>query len=301
VVAVFLDIGHPFRIWHPAVMWQTKSVMFIVAILVMCYLVVLALECSPTLLAKTGMRKTGELMQNLFFPLALVGTAVAVAHQSALGGIFLIMQPKISPLWYNSDLPLLFLVSAIAIGLSVLSLEAVINSRVFGHDLDKNILIGLARGSITVLVFYMILKISQLGNGEVLALVFSGSLEGNMYLLEMGIGVILPIFMLSSAAILRNTNGILGINILVIVGVLVNRFNVCIFSMHEYGASRGAAYFPSVTELLITFGIISTGLLMFKLAAIHLPVFAEELKTVEEEVLEVEEEVITVTPIEETI
>ena len=62
---------------------------------------------------------------------------------------------------------------------------------------------------------------------------------------------------------------------LVIVGVLVNRLNVCVFSMQSYTTSKGAAYFPSLMEFLITLGIVALGVFLFKLAARHLPLFAK--------------------------
>jgi len=45
--AIFIDIGQPMRIWHPAVMWQVHSVMFIVAIHVIIYTTVLGLDQVP--------------------------------------------------------------------------------------------------------------------------------------------------------------------------------------------------------------------------------------------------------------
>ena len=44
VVALLFDLGQPFRIWHPLVMWNPRSVMFEVAWCVMLYNTVLALE-----------------------------------------------------------------------------------------------------------------------------------------------------------------------------------------------------------------------------------------------------------------
>ena len=44
---LMLDIGRPYRIWHPMVYRNTHSVMFEVAICVMLYTTVLLLEFSP--------------------------------------------------------------------------------------------------------------------------------------------------------------------------------------------------------------------------------------------------------------
>ncbi|OGQ96136.1 MAG: hypothetical protein A2521_12430 [Deltaproteobacteria bacterium RIFOXYD12_FULL_57_12] len=95
-----------------------------------------------------------------------------------------------------------------------------------------------------------------------------------MYLLETGIGVIIPVLLLSIKQLRTNLTGIFSANILVIAGVLVNRLNVCLFSMQEYNTTRGAEYFPSVMEFLVTLGIVSLQVFLFKMAAKHLPLFA---------------------------
>ena len=96
-----------------------------------------------------------------------------------------------------------------------------------------------------------------------------------MYLIEMIIGVILPILMLASKQSRTNLRNIFAVNFLVIIGVLVNRMNVCIFSMQDYTTSRGASYFPSAMELLLTLGIVALGIFLFKMAAKYLPLFAK--------------------------
>ena len=52
ILALFLDIGHPFRLWHPSVMWQVHSVMWVVAIHVILYTTTLLIESSPMLLER---------------------------------------------------------------------------------------------------------------------------------------------------------------------------------------------------------------------------------------------------------
>jgi Polysulphide reductase len=103
---------------------------------------------------------------------------------------------------------------------------------------------------------------------------FDGSLEGNMYLLEMLIGVILPIGLLSLKTVRTNVNALFSINMLVITGVLLNRMNVCLFSMESYNTWRGSAYSPSWMEFLVSLGIISLGVFLYKMSAKHLPLFS---------------------------
>src|SRR5271167_552042 len=51
-VALLFDLGKPYNIWHPLIMWNPHSVMFEVAWCVTLYLTVLALEFSPAVLER---------------------------------------------------------------------------------------------------------------------------------------------------------------------------------------------------------------------------------------------------------
>ncbi len=57
-------------------------------------------------------------------PLVIVGIGLSTLHQSSLGSLFLIMPYRLHPLWYSPVLPLLFLVSAIALGMMMVTFES---------------------------------------------------------------------------------------------------------------------------------------------------------------------------------
>jgi Ni/Fe-hydrogenase subunit HybB-like protein len=275
VLALFLDIGHPFRLWHPSIMWQVHSVMWIVAIHVILYTTTLAIEASPMFFEKVGMKNALNTVNKLMVGAVIFGVMLSTLHQSSLGALFLIAPSRMSPLWFSTFLPYLFLVSCIAMGMAMVSTETMLSAKAFKHKVDKEIYFGLARGMLNTLVIYFILKIFFLFKDAGIGLAFDGSMEANMFLLEMALGVVIPILLLANKSIRTNTRGIFAVNILVIIGVLVNRLNVCVFSMQEFTAARGANYFPSLMEFLLTLGIISLGVFLFKMAAKHLPLFAK--------------------------
>lgn len=275
IIALFLDIGHPFRLWHPSIMWQMHSVLWIVAILVILYTTTLAIELSPIVFEKLNMRKTLKAVNGIMIGAVVLGVMLSTLHQASLGAVFLIAPSKISPLWFSNFMPYMFLVSAIAMGLAIVSTEAMLSAKAFGHKIDKEIFLGLARGLFTTLLVYLILKIYFLVTNSSFATAFNGSLPSNMYLLEMALGVVLPLLLLANRKMRTNMKGISSANWLVITGVLVNRMNVSIFSMQEYTTAKGASYFPSAMEFLVTLGIFSLGIFLFKMAAKHLPLFAD--------------------------
>jgi Ni/Fe-hydrogenase subunit HybB-like protein len=276
VAALVLDLGHPFRIWHPAIMWQVHSVMWVVAIHVILYTTTLAIESSPMLLERIGEKGAGALkvVRKIMVGAVVFGVMLSTLHQSSLGAVFLIAPARMSPLWFTEFIPYMFLISAIAMGLCMVSTEAMLSGKAFNHHIDVEIFRGLARGTMITLAIYLALKIFFLIRAGV-GLAFNGSLEGNMYLVEMAVGVVLPLLLLLNKRFRQDPEAILGVNILVIVGVLVNRMNVCLFSMEEYNTAQGVGYFPSLMEFLVSLGVVSVGVFLFKMAAKHLPLFAK--------------------------
>ena len=271
--SITLDIGHPFRIWHPIVMWQINSIMFIVAIHVVLYTTTLATESSPMFFEKLNMPRALKFVQKIMVGVVIFGVLLSCLHQSSLGALFLIAPVKLSALWSGSLLPYMFLVSAVLLGLNMVSFETIVSGKVFKHKHPMDILSGLARGSLIVAVFYFVMKIWQLVKGPGIGAAFDGSTAANMYLLEMLIGVILPMILLSMKDMRSRVSSIFTINILVIAGIVMNRFNVSIFGLADFAGRAGVDYFPSVMEIIVTLAIISFAIFAFKLSVKYLNMF----------------------------
>lgn len=274
VAAIFLDIGHPFRLPHPMFMWQYHSVMWVVAMHVIFYTTTLALEFSPMLFERLGWEKARSAVGKVMVGAVIFGVMLSTLHQSSLGAVFLIAPSKMSPLWWDTKMPFHFLVSAVAMGLSMVSFETMLSGKFLQHKVDKEIFYGLARGVLIVLSFYLLLKLYQLFVVASPKLAFNGTVEGNMYLLEMLIGVLIPIGILSVKKFRTNVNTIFSVNMLVITGVMLNRMNVCLFSMESYNTWRGSSYSPSWTEFMVSLGIVALGVFLYKMSAKHLPLFS---------------------------
>ena len=60
---------------------------------------------------------------------------------------------------------------------------------------------------------------------------------------------------------------------MVILGFVANRLNVSVTGME---AAAGVSYIPKWTEISVTLAIIAFGFAVFRLAAMHLPVFQDE-------------------------
>jgi len=275
VVALLYDLGRPYRIWHPIIMWNPRSVMFEVGWCVTLYTTVLALEFSPMLLERFGMYKTLRLLQRMMVPIVIAGVILSTLHQSSLGTLYLIVPTKLHPLWYSPLLPLLFFVSAVAVGLAMTIFESWHSSKAFGRKLETPLLMGLGRTLAVALLFYCSLRIWDLARRGSLGYLRHSSMETVLFTLEMCL-MILPMLLLFRERVRRNPAALYGCAVLAIFGFVANRLNVSLAGME---AGSGVRYIPKWTEIAITLAIIAAGFAVFRFAAQYLAVFKEEEDT----------------------
>lgn len=57
IIGLLFDLGRPYNVWHPLIMWNPHSVMFEVGWCVTLYTMVLALEFSPLVLEKLSWQR----------------------------------------------------------------------------------------------------------------------------------------------------------------------------------------------------------------------------------------------------
>ena len=167
VVGLLYDLGRPDRLWHPLVMWNPHSVMFEVAWCVTLYTTVLFLEFLPVVLEKFGLHKPLEWIHKISVPLMILGVLLSTLHQSSLGTLFLIVPEKLYPLWYTPILPLLFYISAIAVGLAMTIFESWHSSRAFGRALELPLLMSMGRVLAVVLSVYLWIRFLDLSHRHV--------------------------------------------------------------------------------------------------------------------------------------
>lgn len=268
-VTLVLDLGKPLSFWHPIVMWQPHSMLFEIIWCMMLYTGVLVLELSPAVLERLGWTKLARLMHALMIPFVIAAVTLSFLHQSSLGGIFLLMPGTLGGLWWTTMLPYNFFLSAIAAALAVTTIIACYTASLSKEEADPKIVQGLARGTAITLAVYAALRLGDMLLKGKLGLAFTGSFAATFFLLEIAGGVLLPMLLLFVAG--KSKAGILFSQSLVIAGVLLNRLNVAFFTQ----AQDGAMYMPSLTEFLVSFGVIAGAILLFKAAVVHLPILRQ--------------------------
>ena len=273
VVALLFDLGRGYRIWHPLVMWNPRSVMFEVAWCVMLYTTVLTLEFAPVVFERLRMERARKILRGISIPLVLAGVILSTLHQSSLGSLYLIVPNKLHPFWYTPLLPVFFFLSAIAIGLAMTIFESSLTAKHLRKHLELPLLQELGRVLLVVLLVYSVLRLQDLFHRGALALVLQPSYERQFLLLELLIGLAAPIALLLSRRVRSSAQGLYLASVLTILGFITNRLNVSITGME---ASAGVHYFPKWTELAITASIIAAGFAIFGLAARYLPIFPDQ-------------------------
>ncbi len=273
-VALMYDLGKPYNIWHPLIMRNPHSVMFEVAYCVMLYTTVLALEFSPIVLERFGMKKPLKVIRAILIPLVICGVILSTLHQSSLGTLYLIVPEKLHPFWYSPLLPVFFFISAIAVGMAMTIFESSMSSKHFGLQLELPVLQELGRVLVVVLAVYAILRFEDLTHRGALKLALKPGYEMYLFWVEIGLSVILPLSLLLQKRVRNSANGLYWAAVLVVLGFITNRMNV---SITGFEGSTGVRYFPKWTELAVTGMIIASGFALFGLAVKYLPIFPKEV------------------------
>ncbi|MBI4547572.1 MAG: Ni/Fe-hydrogenase cytochrome b subunit [Ignavibacteriae bacterium] len=276
IVALLYDLGRPLQIWHAIIMWNPHSVMFEVAWCVMLYTAVLALEFSPVVLEKFNMTRTLKVFKRITLPLIIIGVLLSTLHQSSLGSLYLIVPEKLYPLWYTPYLPVFFFFSAIAVGCAMIIFESFLSARAFKKGLELHLLADIARASVVILAAYLTMKIMDLIDRSTISLLFLPRMETYLYWLEIVVGVVAPLFLLSLLKVRQYHNGLFFSAVMIILGFILNRMNISITGMEAWA---GLSYFPTWMEITVTMAIVTVGFIIFRLAAKYLPLFTHEYET----------------------
>jgi Ni/Fe-hydrogenase subunit HybB-like protein len=271
VVALLFDLGRPYRIWHPLVMWNPHSVMFEVGWCVTLYTTVLSLEFAPVVLEKLKWHVPLRLLRAIMIPLVIAGVLLSTLHQSSLGSLYLILPHKLHPLWYSPLLPIQFFFSAVMVGLAMTIFESWQSSKSFGRQLEMPLLQNLARVLAVLLAAFVVMRFLDLARRGALHYLFEPGTERYFFFLETALFVV-PMILLFQSRVRASSRALYLTAVGAIFGFVTHRLNVSVTGME---AGSGTSYVPKWTEVAITLSIVAAGFAVFYLAGKYLPVFEE--------------------------
>lgn len=290
--AVMVDIGRFYYIWHPLIMWNGNSALFEVGICVMIYLTVLYIEFLPIVcerfmgrvnlpgFLKAFNKPVDKLLTALnsglgktMFIFIIAGVVLSTLHQSSLGTLMVIAGQKMHPLWQTPVLPLLFLLSAIAVGFPMIIFESLIAARSFKMKPEMHILSKLGGMVAPILGVYFAFKIGDLFISEDFKYLLKFDTNAFMYFGECVL-TITAFFMFLSRRVLNSPLLIFIASTLVIAGVLLNRINNFIVAYNPFFDPN--TYFPSFGEISVTVGCIAMLVLAYRFIVLNFPVISQE-------------------------
>lgn len=280
VVAVTIDLGRFWELWKlPLFYWRwTHSPQLEVALCVAAYVMVLLVEMSPAVFEKwktsarvalrdwatTGLR----VMERALVWVLALGMLLPTMHQSSLGTMMLLPATKLHPIWFTPWLPLFFLVNCVFMGYGAVVMESHLSARAFNRPLETEML-----GKLTGVAFYVTA-------GWLLFRLLDVAVAGDLAYLASGLGVMFVVevllhvwalYYLASATRRFQPGAQVRAAMLLIASGTVFRLNTYLVAFQP-GANW--SYFPSITELLITFGIVALEIALYIAAVRTLPILS---------------------------
>jgi Ni/Fe-hydrogenase subunit HybB-like protein len=277
--ALLLDLGRPWNVINPIVgnSFGTSSVLFLVAWHFLLYMIAELIEFSPAIAEWLGAKRARRILSGMTLAAVIFGITLSTLHQSGLGALFLMAKEKIHPLWYSEFIPLLFLVSSVFAGLSMVIFEGSVSHKVFFNQIsEKNqkahggIIAGLSKICAGALFAYLFLQLLVFIHGK--RWEYLDTPMGYWFLTEIVGFVIIPMVLFFYSYRRQNTAMIRMAAILTMLGVILNRLNVTVIGFRWDAAVH---YVPSWMEIMVTLTVIFTEIWIFRWVINRMPVLRE--------------------------
>jgi Ni/Fe-hydrogenase subunit HybB-like protein len=300
LLTLIMDIGRPDRFWHPWVYWNIHSVLWEITMCITIYLIVMLVEFAPVITeAKffhryNWIRIAAKYLHRAAPVLALLGLGISLLHQSSLGATYGIVKSR--PIWFKPSMPIMFILSAVAVGPSLTMAVALIAEWVTGKkNVPYEILRLIARFSGFAIMVYGYIRfwdlaaVTYYGRTPSVSEAFNLLSQQTPYnfsfwIFEIILGVILPAVLFLTPRFNRNPGYLIIGAIFAVIGILINRWNVTVGGLFvPLSYSPGTLYqlapgnyFPGLPEWGIAIGIIGYALTMLTLGIRYLPLFGKE-------------------------
>ncbi len=277
--ALLLDLGRPLKVINPIIgnSFGISSVLFLVAWHFILYMGSLFIEFYPTIAEWMTLKRHRKFFISLTLAVVIFGITLSTLHQSGLGALFLMAKSKIHPLWYSEFIPVLFFISSIFAGLSLVIILETISQRVFKTNMSfehksshRNIIISLARiCSVTLFVYFSMIVLVFIHNKNYSHI---NSPWGYWYLVEVIGFVLLPCIIFMFGYRYRKLILVRSAAILSIIGIILNRLNISTISFKWYD---NIIHYPTWMEVVVSIAVIFVQILVFRWIVRRMPVYRE--------------------------
>ena len=277
-VGVIFDLGRYWNFWH--IFWpgyaNPNSVMFEVAVCISAYILVMWIEFSPAFLEHWGMKDARKKLDKVLFFVIALGTLLPMMHQSSLGTLLVVMGPQVNPLWQTPIVPLLYLLTAIAIGYGVVLFESCVASSAYRREIEIHLLEPMAIVMLGVLAIFLMVRVGDLVVRGALGSALRPSLEAFVFWIE-NLAFVAPFFLVGSATTRRNPARLFLAGVAIMVGGIFLRINGFLIGYDTgLGVDTGWNYFPSIAEMIVTAGMFALEVLGYIVITRRFPVLPRE-------------------------
>ena len=278
--ALVLDLGKPWNIFNPIIgnNFGASSVLFLVAWHFMLYIFAQLIEFSPAIAEWLGAERARKILAGMTVGAVIFGITLSTLHQSGLGALFLMAKEKIHPLWYSEFIPIMFLVSSVFAGLSMVIFEGSVTHKVFNGEVDQNhrksrksIVHGLSKICAGAMFAYFAMQMLVFIHGQHWGLL--NTPMGRWWMLEIFGFVVVPMIMFFYSYRTYNLNLIRVAALITIAGIVLNRLNVSIIAFRWDAAMH---YLPSWKEIVVSITIILIQIWIFRWVIYRLPVLRDQ-------------------------
>ena len=258
MLTLIIEIGRWDNFYTPLYSWGWHSPLWEVFIAIMFYMVIQAIEFAEVSTERLKPKLNSQI-KKIMPVVFILGALIPFGHQASLGALYLLMPTKLDPLWWTFNLPWFFLITSFFAGAAVIALDVLWSSRAYKHSVNMKVLARLVRIGGALMVVYFLWKMIDLARLGVFMNMFAGTWQSNLFLVEMGIGVLLPIIICFSPLIHSRT-GMLAFGVLCVFGVIMSRFNVVYTGMY---ASVPSGYVPNIIEWGSSIGLLALMMLLY--------------------------------------
>jgi Ni/Fe-hydrogenase subunit HybB-like protein len=282
-VAVAFDLGRFWNMWRIPVAiwdWNGTSVLLEVALCMMAYTAVLFLELSPALLQKAAdsgrpdrvaLARTWLPRVERALPFVIaVGLVLPTMHQSSLGSLLLVARTKVHGLWHTGLLPLLFLLTAVAMGYAIIYFESIFSSVAFGRPLETRLLGRLGTAVAAVIGAFLVIRFAGILMAGRAGLLFTSGIQSLFFWVEIlllgGAG-----WLFMQQRVRAHAPGQLQAALLALFGASIYRIDAFLTG---FNPGQNWVYFPSLAEIAVTLGLVATETMAYVFIVRKFPILA---------------------------
>jgi len=266
----------PFVPW-----WNLASVLLEVAVCVMAYIFVLWIEVVPAVLDGAAQSKRprwmaigqrwGPWLEKKMPYVISLAILLPTMHQSSLGGLMLLAETKVHPLWHTALLPTLFLVSCLSMGYGAVVVLVSLLRLSWNAKADQGLFASMSKVNAGILLFYVVLRVGDValhGKLQYLGLDFYTAL----FLFEIALFLV-PAVLFLLPSVQANRGKTFGAALLALAAGAFYRVDTY---LSVYRPAPGWDYFPSLGETIVTVGMAAVGVAVFIFVSRTFPVVIVE-------------------------